>query len=255
MVYKKPFNVKAIASTLERPERSAVHSECEPSPGDGHGLVKSRSFNDIHMVEDDWVSLDPQLLKKLPPMPSPPPKPPARRKRMQGSIDEGVRAKAEKKVSPSSLQSDEVRSDGSSLLKPDGVKRDTPSPEERRRGSPKLPKVPLLPNPVGKNTAPTTESPKPPARSKAAQIPPRPPPPFTKPTQRTVKVVPTPKVPVLPNVEQGRTAALLEAVKKASLEKQSSETGEDRRKPTFENAGGLVTMEHMCKIEIECLFN
>lgn len=147
--YRSPINVKNMIHTLERDHKS---SSREASPAEG--LTKSRSFNDLHLVDDDdgWLSLDPKMLKKLPAIPpSPtagkPPKPPARKKKMQGpakSTDEG---KSEKPLAtrplPRRPDSDEIKR---------VVVIPTKTEEPVRKVSPILPpKVPKTPYPAAQN--------------------------------------------------------------------------------------------------------
>ena len=156
--YKSPIDVKTMIHTLERDRNSSR----EVSPADStSGLTKSRSFNDLHLVEDDWVSLDPKLIKKLPPMlpPSPtagkPPKPPARKKKMQGPAKSTDDGRSEKTLAARLLP----RRPGSEEIKKIVV---IPTKtEEPRKVSPILPpKVPKLPYPAAQNgnLAPVTVS-------------------------------------------------------------------------------------------------
>lgn len=232
VVHQSPINVRTMVSNLQREDPPPTHSPRELSPSDGHSLVKSRSFNDIHLVEGDWVSLDPLLLKQLPPIPSPttPPKPPARRKKLlanASSIDP-----------PQPPPKPEERQGSPILLKPDEVKRERPSTEEAKKVSPKLPRVPKIPYPAAQNVMESVQPPKAPSRTNTAKLPPRPPPPFTKPTQRLTK-----KQPLIPKVEPEPSSSItaediVKAVKKASLERQVSEPVGEKRTTPPENSGG-----------------
>ena len=243
VIHQSPVNVRSMVSNLQREDTPPTRSPRELSPSDGQGLVKSRSFNDIHLVEGDWVSLDPQLLKKLPAIPSPttPPKPPARRKKLQAIASSGEPPRPSPKP--------EERKGSPVFLKTDEVKREPPSVEEVKKTSPLLPRVPKVPYP-GLNVTESVHQPKSPSRSNTTKVPPRPPPPFTKPTQRTTR-----KTPMLPKLDPEASLTItaqdiVKAVKKASLDRQASEPVEDKKK-TPDSTGGSI--EHFCKIE--SLFN
>ena len=151
--HKSPINVKNMIHTLER-DRS---SSREMSPADSTtGLTKSRSFNDLHLVEDDWVSLDPRMIKKLPAIPSPtlgkPPKPPARRKKMQGpakSTEETLKS-LEKGSNPLVGRPLPRRPDSEEIKRVIVIPSKS---EEPKRVSPKMPpKVPKMPYPAASAT-------------------------------------------------------------------------------------------------------
>lgn len=189
-VQKSPGNVKNIVNKFVREDLSPIRSR-EASPQES-GLVKSRSFNDIHMVEGDW-----ELLNREPQSPElgKPPRPPARRKRsprLEGnSSDTGRPSSSNLDDSPQTFPfGGTYYGKKTPVIKQSSYDATTPSPSSNEKRSPKLPrKVPYpgtqqqLQQPVPPPRPANNKLP-PPASSK---IPPRPPPPFTKPTQRSVR--------------------------------------------------------------------
>lgn len=161
IVHNTPVSVQNMVQTMQRDRHTQNTRELSPSD-EQSGLVKSRSFNDLHTVEDGWVSLDPQMLKKLQVLPSPqglpspgkPPKPPARRKKVLAPVKSIDDEKEDIKKTPLSSRP--------LPPKPDEERRivfGPPKTDDVKRLSPKMPpKVPKIPYPATQNGTQSTSS-------------------------------------------------------------------------------------------------